>query len=244
MVRHRKPHVDRPASGRGASTRRVLFVLAFSATLVGAGASPARTCPVTDPKCALDKVQEIADDPQGEVEEVVEDPVGAVEESVDEVDRTVGEVEDTVQDTVTSNEEPDVEEPPTPPTEPEPGPLPRDETTDPKGKEEDARVKSALQRRGPHEEEDRREAALGPAPVDPPETPGTPLRTASASVGKSELEDRPELGESVLEAAKDFAFPLALTLLVGIYVAVQHRIDRRDPKLVLAPVDHEYLSFE
>jgi hypothetical protein len=40
------------------------------------------------------------------------------------------------------------------------------------------------------------------------------------------------------------AFPLALALIVLLFVAVQNRIDRRDPKLALAPVAPDLLRFE
>jgi hypothetical protein len=40
------------------------------------------------------------------------------------------------------------------------------------------------------------------------------------------------------------AFPLALALIVLLFVAVQNRIDRKDPKLALAPVAPDLLRFE
>lgn len=54
-----------------------------------------------------------------------------------------------------------------------------------------------------------------------------------------------KLGRIATEAAERMAFPLALTLLVVGFLVVQGRIDRKDPKLALAPVDaeHELLSF-
>ena len=53
------------------------------------------------------------------------------------------------------------------------------------------------------------------------------------------------VAEIVREAAKQLAFPLALTLIVAGFLALQGRLDRRDPKLALAPVDSEqdFLSF-
>ena len=53
-------------------------------------------------------------------------------------------------------------------------------------------------------------------------------------------------GRAATNAAKALAFPLALALLVVAFLAVQGRIGRKDPKLVLAPVDpiHESLTFE
>jgi hypothetical protein len=49
----------------------------------------------------------------------------------------------------------------------------------------------------------------------------------------------------VTEAARQFAFPLALTVLVIAYMLVQGHFDRRDPKLAIAIVDSEddLLSF-
>ncbi|MBA2724489.1 MAG: hypothetical protein H0U53_00730, partial [Actinobacteria bacterium] len=48
-----------------------------------------------------------------------------------------------------------------------------------------------------------------------------------------------------IEAAKLFAFPLALTLLVVGFMLIQNKIDKKDPKLALAAVDttDELLSF-
>jgi hypothetical protein len=36
--------------------------------------------------------------------------------------------------------------------------------------------------------------------------------------------------------SKKTAVPVGLLLLVGLFLAVQNRLDRRDPKLALAPV--------
>jgi hypothetical protein len=43
--------------------------------------------------------------------------------------------------------------------------------------------------------------------------------------------------------AKTVAFPLALILLVLGFLLIQGRIDRKEPKLVLAPIGSEYLTF-
>lgn len=54
-----------------------------------------------------------------------------------------------------------------------------------------------------------------------------------------------QIGRIAAEAAKQMAFPLALTLLVGAFLTMQNRMDRKDPKLALAPVDseHDLLTF-
>jgi hypothetical protein len=48
-----------------------------------------------------------------------------------------------------------------------------------------------------------------------------------------------------VRTANRFSFPLGLTLMVIAFLAVQGRIDRRDPKLRLAPVDskHDLVHF-
>lgn len=53
-------------------------------------------------------------------------------------------------------------------------------------------------------------------------------------------------GRAAVQAAKALAFPLALALLVVGFLVAQGRIGRKDPKLVLAPVDtrEESLTFE
>jgi hypothetical protein len=45
-------------------------------------------------------------------------------------------------------------------------------------------------------------------------------------------------------AAEALAFPLALAVIVLLFVAVQNRIDRKDPKLALAPITPDLLRFE
>lgn len=54
-----------------------------------------------------------------------------------------------------------------------------------------------------------------------------------------------QIGRIAIEAAEGVAFPLALALMVGGFLMVQNRIDRRDPKLALAPIDsdNELLTF-
>jgi hypothetical protein len=51
---------------------------------------------------------------------------------------------------------------------------------------------------------------------------------------------------AVVTAVKALSFPLALALLVAGFLLVQGRLDRRDPKLTLAPLDskHDLQSFE
>lgn len=48
-----------------------------------------------------------------------------------------------------------------------------------------------------------------------------------------------QIGRVAVEAIEKAAFPIALMLIVGGFLMVQNRIDRKDPKLALAPVDSE-----
>jgi hypothetical protein len=41
------------------------------------------------------------------------------------------------------------------------------------------------------------------------------------------------------EGAKRAAFPLALLLGIALFLVAQHRMDSRDPKLALAPVEQD-----
>jgi hypothetical protein len=59
--------------------------------------------------------------------------------------------------------------------------------------------------------------------------------TAALVPGSQGLLDR--VAEGLADAAKRFAFPLAVAALVAAFLIVQGRIDRGDPKLAAAPVD-------
>lgn len=77
------------------------------------------------------------------------------------------------------------------------------------------------------------ETEAAPAPAAAP--------GSSAAVAEREarvtraLADR--LGDAIVESAEGFAFPLGLLAAVAIYLLVQGRIDRKDPKLSVEPVD-------
>ena len=53
------------------------------------------------------------------------------------------------------------------------------------------------------------------------------------------------IATTITEIARRLAFPLALALVVLAFLGVQGQLDRKDPKLALAPVDslQEYMSF-
>ena len=193
---------------------------------------------MTDPGCLVDQVKDKADETVDDAERTFEDTtdegVETIDETVKGVDETVDEVRETVDDTV---DPPDQPEPPAPPSAPEKGNDPRREG-EPK---KDDKVKSDELGDEREADEEGTSAAAGPGPLDPPTNlPEDSIETAAA--GKPTVED--EAGNSIIETAKKFTFPLAMTLAAAIFMVIQHRIDRRDPKFTLAPVEHEYLSFE
>ena len=63
----------------------------------------------------------------------------------------------------------------------------------------------------------------------------------AATQATSAVEDSvvTQIGRIAVEAIEKAAFPIALMLMVGAFLMVQNRIDRKDPKLALAPVDSE-----
>jgi hypothetical protein len=72
--------------------------------------------------------------------------------------------------------------------------------------------------------------------ASPPQTttPGGSLAKAPGVEGLRRL--LREIVRVAAEVGKRSAFPSALMVLVGAFLALQNRIDRRDPKLALAPV--------
>ena len=77
-------------------------------------------------------------------------------------------------------------------------------------------------------------------------------QTTQVGASRVETSDAPNAsffanaGQMAIEAAKTIAFPLALALLAVGFLMAQGRFGRKDPKLVLAPIDtrDESLTFE
>ncbi len=79
-------------------------------------------------------------------------------------------------------------------------------------------------------------ALSSPEPQAPPQH--SPRRPAAPAP-----DDGPTALEILAEVAGKTAFPIILVLIVVLFLAVQDRIDRNDPKLALAPVRSEPLDF-
>ena len=71
---------------------------------------------------------------------------------------------------------------------------------------------------------------------------GTYVPTAASPSNQSVIT---QIGRVAAEAVRQAAFPIALILMVAAFLMVQNRIDSKDPKLALAPMDseHDLLSF-
>jgi hypothetical protein len=66
----------------------------------------------------------------------------------------------------------------------------------------------------------------------------SPVRDEAVTAASASRHEDSILGR-IAEAARHAAFPLALALLVMGYIALQNRLDRKDPKLAAAAIDTE-----
>ena len=221
---------------------RALFAIPLLALFLLVGGR-AEACPLTNPNCAVDQASETVKetvDPAPDPDEVTNDVTKTVEDTVNTVDETVADTTNKVTETVNETLNPGGGSTDTPP--------PPEEPKDPgrRGDEDlETKIKSEESVRGPRGSDGRAASESGlDRSLRPDGDPVLGAGSLSAASSEANVAADEGLAESALEAAKDFAFPLLLTVLVGIFLAIQHRFDRRDPKLALAPVVHDYLSFE
>ena len=213
-----------------------LLLLAIGASFVVA-AAPARGCPLTDPGCVIVTVDEVVE-PVTEVTDPVVDQVDQVVDPVTEVTDpvvgTIGGVINGVEDTVGPIV--DVTEPPAQGhsdvgSDPRTGPgAPPDDSGDGRS---DVGSGSVVER-----------------PIPPPALVGGAFIPSLESIrpisdvriGASPPTERSGVSfENVVKGL--VAFPLALALIVGAFLLAQNRLDRRDPRLALAPVGPDVLDF-
>ncbi|MDQ3987562.1 MAG: hypothetical protein M3280_13835 [Actinomycetota bacterium] len=207
-------------------------------------ASSASACPITDPRCALD-------DAKKTVKDITEDPVGRVKDTVktveDKVTKVVDDANKTVDDTVGDVED-KIRTKPTVPGKPKEPKTPRP----PRVKSDDLSRRD--DRRPGSETGNKRTGRTGDTRVRPGdgtrvEEPVTlksdrlPVAPIAPAASASQSTERQDFAEAAIEAARKFAFPLLLTIIVGLFLAAQNRLDRKDPKLALAPLDQDLLSF-
>jgi len=240
------------ASSKGRERRfgtslRALLLLAIGAPFVLA-ATPARAaCALTDLACITETVTgtvtDTVDDVTEPITETVDDVTQPITEVTDQVPGTVGGVVDQVEDTV----DPIVDEVP-------PLPDPPIDVTGP-ATPADPGIGSAP-RTGPGTAPgDSGNGSSDPGPGSPVERP-IPVQALVGGAFVSGLDPSPNsdvrigpsppaerTGVSLDDVVKGFAFPLGLVLIVGAFLLVQERLDRRDPRLALAPVGPDVLDF-
>jgi hypothetical protein len=213
--------------------------------------APAMACPVTDLNC---------------LPQTVADPVTAVQDTVNQTTTTVEETATTATDQVKDTVEPVTDtvkgvlgQVPDPP---DPGLI-----DDPTGILPDVLGSTVTQPSGPGATKPGGNGtATGPGggnsrttgggravspptfgrgPVIGPVSIAAPIFLTAAdspTIPRRGLFER--IGSLAIQTAKVLSFPLALALIVLLFVAVQNRIDRKDPKLALAPVAPDLLRFE
>ena len=224
--------------------------------LVAITAAPARAdCDVLDPTCVAGTVEDTVGDATGAVEDTVDETTGDAEATVDEtVEETVETVEETVE-SVTGDIGETVEGAvvqgigpvdgvtggPTPPDLPGTDPVPPG-TMDP--------APSGGDGAGGGSDGNGSGGSDGPFGAPPGGIAG-PFALDASSLGAGlviETAPAPQgfldrLVGPVAEVASQIAFPLALAVLVLLFVAFQNRLDRRDPKLALVATSPDVLRF-
>jgi hypothetical protein len=211
---------------------RALLMLAIGASFVVAAAPARAGCPLTDPACVTATFGEVTEPVTEPVTEVTDPVVGTVEGVVDTVKHTVGPI---------VNEVPPLPDPTIDVTEPA--------TTGDSGVGPDPRTGPGA----PPADSGNGVSDLGSGSVVERTVPvqalvrGTfvsgldPSQSSDVRVGPSPPAER--TGVSLESIVKGFAFPLVLVLIVGAFLLVQDRLDRRDPRLALAPVGPDVLDF-
>jgi hypothetical protein len=181
-------------------------------------------CPHTDPVCVVESSIETEAPPSpslppipGDVEKAVED---AVEGAKGEVDRVIGQVTETIDELLQPGGD-----------SPGGGGDDGGSTNQPPAGSGGGRTSSPEER------------------LTGPGFPGSPLTTpATVPSTPAAFKDQPgpfgRIGDAAVEAAKRLGFPLALALVVVAFAMFQNYLDRKDPKLALAPVGPEVMRFE
>ena len=223
---------------RSCVPKRAVVVLAVGASFMVMAPAARADCSLAAPSCVIDTDEEVVDpateigDPVPEEVTEVTDPVlGRVGGLVDNVDEAVDPIIDDVEETVG----PTIDEvgAPVPGSsveivEPASSGVPPD---DPPTEREDVGRGSFVGRTVPV-----------PALAGSPFVPNLELSSADeARIGPTPPAERS--GLSLEDVVKGLTFPLALALIVGAFLLAQDWIDRRDPRLALAPLGPDILPF-
>jgi hypothetical protein len=232
------PSSSKARERRSCVPKRAVVVLAVGASFMVMAPAARADCSLAATSCVIDTVEEVVDpateigDPVPEEVTEVTDPVvgtdGGLVDNVDEaVDPIIDDVEETVGPIIDEVGAPapgssvEVNEPPAPG-------APSD---DPPTERVDVGRSSFVGRTVPV-----------PALAGSPFLPNLELSSADeARIGPTPPAERS--GLSLEDVVKGLTFPLALALIVGAFLLAQDRIDRRDPRLALAPLGPDILPF-
>jgi hypothetical protein len=208
--------------------KRAVVVLAVGAFFMVMAPAARADCLVTGPPCVIETVEEVVD-PATEVT----DPV--LEEVTEVTDPVVGTVGGLVENVVEETVGPIIDEVgapvPGPSVEVIEPPSPGVPSVDPPTERVDVGRSGFVEPTVPV-----------PALVGSPFVPNLELSsTDEARIGPTPPAERS--GLSLEDVVKGLTFPLALALIVGAFLLAQDRIDRRDPRLALAPLGPDILPF-
>jgi hypothetical protein len=208
--------------------KRAVVVLAVGAFFMVMAPAARADCLVTGPPCVIETVEEVVD-PATEVT----DPV--LEEVTEVTDPVVGTVGGLVENVVEETVGPIIDEVgapvPGPSVEVIEPPSPGVPSVDPPTERVDVGRSGFVEPTVPV-----------PALVGSPFVPNLELSsTDEARNGPTPPAERS--GLSLEDVVKGLTFPLALALIVGAFLLAQDRIDRRDPRLALAPLGPDILPF-
>jgi hypothetical protein len=211
---------------------RSTLVVMSTIAIVGTGTAPAHAaCPVSDPLCVVD---DTVDDGVG----LVEDMVGGIETPVDDVLDPLEEVVDPVVDTILGTVDDVIgggggEQPPPPGGEGDGGgarPGAHQGGPAPAGRPDRMTVDVV----GPRVHE-RPEIGWLSAPVVAPR----PVAEGTGSLP----EGSGRVGAAIGAVARSLVIVLALFGLTLAFAAIQDRLDRNDPRLSLAPIRSDVVTF-
>lgn len=190
-------------------------------------------------KAAADTLGDSVDDAGGAVEPMLDGAEKTLDPVVDEVRDRTRPVEDTVQNTIDEvigqrGDDPrdDTGGSPKPP------PEPRDDSagaTSGKGGDKQGK-QGGKGRTGPDRDGGRRRVQP-PAPTGEGRTGSAPAPVAVGLTSADAPAHPPGPVQRALDAVEPFAFPLSLAAAVLLFLAVQRRLDARDPKLAGIPDD-------
>ena len=246
--------------------RRIALMVAMlstmSAFVIALTPGPARAdCGLLGTSCVVDTVEQTAGGAvstvQETVDQTVDDVVTVVEETVDETadqvvavvenvgetvkqttDKVVGTVEDTVDETVnTVNDTVGAVDPAA--AQPPPNGGSEQGSNDPAGKGSRPDTETSVVRpqgRG-------RSAPTLHVDLVAETLPAGDTVVVNGASSTSPLDQPGPFAGSLPEIARRLAFPLVLVGLVLGFVAIQNRLDRKDPKLALASTTRDVLNF-